>query len=142
MGSILCGFNPTVTGKIHNMEQLDNFGNIQYLKLDSISHDVALSLIKCNKDTITELILIGVNFTDSDNVGMHIPKLRHLELEFISGDVALSLIKCNKDTITELRLYHIDTIVYDTFFPVVEMPRLKHFCLASLKMKMELKLDY
>ena len=120
-------------GMIRNIEQLDNprFGNLQYLKLVAISRDVALSLIKCNKDTITYLRLRRFDITESENAGIHIPKLRHLELAGgISGDVPISLIKCNKDTITYLRL---DVSFRNTSLPVVEMPRLKHLYLLLFK---------
>ena len=112
-----------------DIEQFNNprFENLQYLKLEYIYGDAALSFIKCNKETITELRLYGVNFTNSDNTNINIPKLRKLEISYISGDAALSLIKCNKDTITELILSNVDFT--NTSLPVVEMPRLKHLYL-------------
>ena len=84
----------------------------------------------------------NVDFTDSDNVDINIPNLRYLELVDISGDIPLSLIKCNKDTITKLILSDVDTKLYNNSLTVVAMLRLKQLCLASLKMKMKLKLDY
>ncbi len=87
---------------------IPRFGNLQYLKLAGISGDAALSLIMCNKGTISELIMWNFNFTDRNNANINIPKLRQLELYRISGDAALSLIKCNKDTINKLRLSCVD----------------------------------
>ena len=51
-----------------------------------ISRDVALSLIKCNKNTITELILSCVEFTDSIHIIVEMPRLKHLYLLLFKKD--------------------------------------------------------
>ena len=93
-----------------DIDQLDNliFPNLQHLESSGSGTSVepALALIKCHKNTITQLKVDNVNFTNSDIEGIKIPNLSNLELLYVPGDVALSLIKCNKGTITKLNLFN------------------------------------
>ena len=122
-----------------DIELLDNliFPKLQFLSLSDISADVALSLIECNKDTITKLKVFDFNLRQSDFGDIKIPNLQYLDLFYLPGDSALSLIKKNKDTLFEITL-HIDDFK-NTPLPVVGMPRLKRLYLNGYK-SCELKL--
>ena len=87
----------------------------------------ALSLMKCNKNTITRLKLsvFSITLTYSVIGEIKILYLQYLDLWLIPGDVALSLIKNNKDTLCEVRLYLNLGGFTNISFPVVQMPRLK-----------------
>ena len=121
--------------KLHNIHALSlfkcnmdiNIPKLRHLDIHMIRGNAALTLMKCNKEKITELKLSCVKFTDTDNADLILPKLCHLELKLISDDDALFLIKCNKETITKLSLYDIRY----TSLPVVEMPRLQHLYLKE-----------
>ncbi len=73
-----------------------NMPKLRHLELSNIPGIAALNLIKCNRNTITELTLS--NDFSSRVINQHIPKLQYLVLNNISSKVLKSLAKKNNLT--------------------------------------------